>query len=314
MPRPSPQTDRVRWTLNLLSSNPRQAFNLAQIARHLGVSKATCLPMIAALTSAGWLVRHPVDKTYRLGPALVTLGRAAERAASLDDLARPKMVALAAASGLPCISWVQSGDRTVLAEVVNESGPLPTWAGLKRGHRLTAAAPLAAAGVAWSDAAAIDAWVRRSNPTDLDAATAHYMPALAATRDRGYVVELRHPSQHQVFLLTQRLAAEHPGSMDELLRRVADATNRELEALDVLAPDLDADTEYHAGSINAPVIGGTGDIELIICLVDAPAPMSGREIDRLGCLVRDTCVELSELVGGSSPLRPHTAGASPGRG
>ncbi len=308
MTRPSPQTDRIRWTLNLLASNPREAFNLAQIARHLGVSKATCLPMVAALTSAGWLVRHPVHKTYRLGPALVTLGRAAERAASLDDLAVPKMVAIAAESGLPCISWMLSGDRLVLAEVVNASGPQAAWAGLKRGHRLTPAPPMASSLVAWSDAATLDAWLRRAQPTNLDVARAHYAPALEATRARGYVVELRHPLQHQIFLLTQRLGAEHPDSMDELLRLVADAVNREMGELDVLAAEIHPDETYLPVSINAPVFGATGDIELVVCLTDVPEPIPGSEVGWLGRMVRDTCIELSTLIGGVSPLPQYAAG------
>jgi DNA-binding IclR family transcriptional regulator len=305
MTRASPQTDRIRWTMNLLASNPRESFNLAQIARHLGVSKATCLPMISALTSAGWLVRHPVHKTYRLGPALVTLGRAAERTASLDDVAVPKMVDLAAEAGLPCISWVPSGDRMVLAEVVNANGPLAAWNGLKRGHRLTPAPPMGAALVAWTDTTEIDAWIKRARPDDLDASRTHYAPGLHAARERGYVVELRHPLHHQIFLLTQRIAAEHPESMDELLRLVASAANRELGELDVLAADLEPDEPYLPVSINAPVFGATDEIEMLLCLTDAPAPMPGRDVHRLGRLVRDLCIELSAHIGGVSRLVPN---------
>ena len=299
MARPSPQTDRVRWTLNLLASRPREAFNLAQIARHLGVSKATCLPMVAALTSAGWLVRHPTHKTYRLGPALVTLGRAAESASALDDLALPMMVELSRASGLPCLSWTRSGDHLLLADVVNAQGKMANWTGLKRGHRLTPAPPMGSCLVAWSDTLAVEAWLRRAHPSNLESARVHYAPALAATRARGYVVELRHPLEHQVFLLTQRLTAEHSEVAEELLRLVAQSVQHELAEREVLPGDIDPDGTYLPVSINAPVFGAMGEIELVICLTDAPEPMSGRALHRLGCLVRDATSELTEMIGGS---------------
>ena len=74
MPRPSPQTDRVVTLLNILAADPSAGLSIAEIARRLGINKATCYPMLAALQDAGWLVRHPVRRTFHLGPALVPLG------------------------------------------------------------------------------------------------------------------------------------------------------------------------------------------------------------------------------------------------
>ena len=77
MARSSPQTERLVDTLELLAAVPTEGRTLAEIARHLGVDKATCYPMLTELTKLGWLVRHPRRKTFHLGPSLVTLGRAA---------------------------------------------------------------------------------------------------------------------------------------------------------------------------------------------------------------------------------------------
>jgi DNA-binding IclR family transcriptional regulator len=305
MPRPSPQTDRIRWTLNLLARDPRRAHNLAQIARHLGVSKATCLPMVSALTEAGWLVRHPVDKTYRLGPALVALGHAAERSESLTEIVLPRLVELSAkAPGMTGISWLCSGDQLVLGEIADAKGPRPDWDGLKRGLRLRPHPPLASCLVAWADEADVTAWLLRSRPTDLEAARSHYAPALAATRERGFVVELAHPLVSQVFVLVQRIASEHPGQMDDLVRVVSHAVNQELQELEIVVADIDPDRMYKPVSINAPVFDAVGSIELIVCMTNAPAPMFGTEVQRVGELVRALAAELTERVGGTWPRLP----------
>ena len=41
------------------------------------LNKATAHSMLSSLSDAGWLVRDQSDKTYRLGPSLVDIGRAA---------------------------------------------------------------------------------------------------------------------------------------------------------------------------------------------------------------------------------------------
>ena len=83
---------------------------------------------------------------------------------------------------------------------------------------------------------------------------------------------------------------------------MASTVNRELGELDVLAAHLDPDEPYLPVSINAPVFGATGEIELIVCLTDAPEPTPGREVHRLGRLVRDLCIELTTLIGGVTRL------------
>ncbi|MEI2652590.1 MAG: helix-turn-helix domain-containing protein [Microthrixaceae bacterium] len=77
MPRPSPQTDRVVAVIELLSSGDEGA-TMTEIARHLSINPATCVHVMAALTSAGVVVREP-DRRYHLGPALALPGRLAER-------------------------------------------------------------------------------------------------------------------------------------------------------------------------------------------------------------------------------------------
>jgi DNA-binding IclR family transcriptional regulator len=77
MARTSPPTDRVVATVSLLAARPDQPLSLAELTRRLGVNKSTGHAILASLVAAGWVLRDPTRKTYRLGPALVALGRSA---------------------------------------------------------------------------------------------------------------------------------------------------------------------------------------------------------------------------------------------
>ncbi|HYL50415.1 MAG TPA: helix-turn-helix domain-containing protein, partial [Acidimicrobiia bacterium] len=92
MARPSPQTDRVIALVELLAARPGQGFTLAELTRRLRVNKSTCHSMLTTLAGAGWLLRDPYRKTYRLGPALATVGRAAASGFPALDIARAAMV------------------------------------------------------------------------------------------------------------------------------------------------------------------------------------------------------------------------------
>nr|MDT0666132.1 helix-turn-helix domain-containing protein [Micromonospora sp. DSM 115978] len=109
MSRPSPQTERLLDLVDLLASRPTDGFTLAEIARVVGVSKATVHPMVVALTRRGWLLRHPELRTYRLGPTLIAAGRAAAQGGTAIDAARPVARDLSVATGLPCVALVAGG-------------------------------------------------------------------------------------------------------------------------------------------------------------------------------------------------------------
>ncbi len=301
MPRPSPQTQRVRWILDFLAAEPGRPVSLAQIARHLGVSKATCLPMVAELTTGGWLVRHPTTKAYRLGPALIGLGRAAEAASDLRGHLRPRLTQLADETGLDCQAWSRSDRSVVLTEVVSADGERNDWFGLGPGHRLDLAPPLGAACVIWSGDAALDEWLTRSPTHDLDAARSHYGPAVDQSRRRGFVVEIGDPLDLPTFLLTQRLPVEYPNSFPELADRVADRLHAKLDAAPTLVEELAPRHRYEASSINAPVFGPTGLVDAVVCVMPDGDAVDGDEIHELGLAVRAAALDLSALIGGKVP-------------
>ena len=64
--------------LDFLAGRPEERFGVSELARRLELSKPTCLGIVTSLADAGYLVRDPGDKTYRLGPSLITLGHRAQ--------------------------------------------------------------------------------------------------------------------------------------------------------------------------------------------------------------------------------------------
>ena len=78
MPRPSPQTERVTAIFDLFVQTNGVGLTLSDISKRLGVNRASCLHALAALSTAGYLIRDPADKRYYLGPALAVAGRVAE--------------------------------------------------------------------------------------------------------------------------------------------------------------------------------------------------------------------------------------------
>jgi DNA-binding IclR family transcriptional regulator len=288
--------------IELLTAHPGADFTLAELARRLGVSKPTCYPMLAALTRSGWLLRHPTRKTYRLGPALVPAGRAAAAGAPVVELARPRMAELAETCGLACVCLAPSADALVVVDVVGSAASGGKPFGLRLGDRVPPRPPLGAVLVAWEDDDAIDAWLRRASSNAPEERLARYTGDLAAVRERGYAVELRAPIQERVALLADELrTAVRDRRATAHIHDLLDQAVSELADEDVLLTDIDAERSYLPSSINAPVFDVDGSVALVVCLVDAPAPLPGPAIVAIGERVREVTTELTRSLRGRLP-------------
>jgi hypothetical protein len=156
---PSPPTDRVVGVLELLASRPAQAFSLSDIARALGMNKATCHAVTTSLAGADYLIRNPADKTFTLGPALVAAGRAAEQAYPAVHLAHAEVVALAEELGVQATAAIRSEGHLV---IVAQAGVGAEAAAVRTGRRIPLAPPFGGVFVAWADRAVVDDWAMRT--------------------------------------------------------------------------------------------------------------------------------------------------------
>ena len=142
--------------VNLLSGRP-DGLTLTELAADLGESQSTMVHVLAALTSAGYLVREQSDRRYHLGPALVEPGRvAADRYPGLA-IARRHMSRLSQEFESPCYAFVRDRRWARLVHYTwDPHHPVPP---MKIGELIPLVPPLGAVFVAWAPAAQIDEWL-----------------------------------------------------------------------------------------------------------------------------------------------------------
>ena len=125
MTRQSPAVGRIVSILNFFVEHPQQAFTLTQIVKSLRLSRATCHALLVGLVEAGYLYRRP-DKSYVLGPALISLAVNAQQHFSPLAVARQEMRMLAdelrdkLKSGVVALGAVTDDGKVALLVVVTK--------------------------------------------------------------------------------------------------------------------------------------------------------------------------------------------------
>ena len=265
MVRPSPQTTRLVALMEILAARPDAALTLAEITRRLGVNKSSAYSMLSALTEAGWLLRDPFRKTYRLGPALVAVGRAASSGFPALEFIRPAMTELGRNVGSHCVAFSVASDHVMMVDQVRDlRAP-----GAPIGHGfIPLRPPFGAAVAAWACPATARRWLELAPP----GTTERYAAALDEIRRRGYVVELAE---------APFLEPAEGASLPEVVERLARVLTPE-----VLPLELDDTHPYWVSAINAPVVDSAGDVVLVVSLMGFAADLSGVEIEHVGTLLR----------------------------
>jgi DNA-binding IclR family transcriptional regulator len=128
MARQSPAVGRIVSILNFFVEHPDQAFTLTQIVKSLRLSRATCHALLVGLVEAGYLYRRP-DKSYVLGPALISLAVNAQQHFSPLAVARQEMRMLADELDVVAAALFREGDEVVVREratsLTHLSGAVP---------------------------------------------------------------------------------------------------------------------------------------------------------------------------------------------
>src|SRR4051812_21614256 len=178
---PSPPTERVLAILGLLAASPDRGYTLSEIAAGLDLSIATCHAITSVLVEHGYLLRTSRERTFTLGPALVTVGQAAGRAVPAARIARSQVGVLADALEVETVaSVVAEGTITVV-----EWAPGPSAAPVAEvGQRIPFDPPFGAVHAAWASDAVVDQWLARAPRS----ARAGLRQLLATVRERGFDV------------------------------------------------------------------------------------------------------------------------------
>src|SRR6476469_9745315 len=211
--RASPPTDRVVRILDFLAGRPDERFGVSELARRIGLSKPTCLGIVTSLAEAGYLVRDAADKTYRLGPSLITLGHKAQESLRVSPAAREELRRLSARFGVTAALSGVIDDRITLLDLVAPVGARP---GVEVGQSYPFAPPVGLMFVLWDDEAERN-WLAKEPTLPLRTNTDRLNRVIAVCRADGYLVERLTPGGRRLYLLMAGMSSNLPDELRALL-------------------------------------------------------------------------------------------------
>lgn len=199
--------------LDFLARHPGQRFGVSELARRLRLSKPTCLGIVTTLSDAGYLVRDPSDKTYRLGPSLITLGHRAQESLRVSPAAREELRRLSSRFGVTAALSAVVDDRITLLDIVSPPGVRP---GVEIGQSYPFAPPVGLMFVLWDDEAERN-WLAKEPTLPLRTDTERLNRVIAECRADGYLVERLTPGGRRLYTLMAGMSTQLPDELRALL-------------------------------------------------------------------------------------------------
>lgn len=285
----APAVARTVALLDFLAARAPEAFTLSELARRLGLNKSTTHAMLTTLADAGYVARHPVEKSYTLGPALVALGEAAALSPSVDiaQYARDEMRAIADEFGVQCVASKITGAEIVIIAHTGAREPLGQH--LAVGQRLPFVPPLGTVFVAWSSPTEIDAWLLRLGPGAKKAELARYRHAIETVRARGFSIGLEADARQEL----GRAVAERDPDLERIIE--------ELGHQEYILLELERSVSYRLSMVAAPVFGPDGTVIMAIAMFGFRAPLDASELTRAGDRVLIATRAVTDAIHGREP-------------
>lgn len=284
MARSSPGVRRIVSILNFFADHPGQLFTLTDLVRALKLSRATCHALLTGLVEAGYLYRTH-DKSYVMGPTLVSIGRIAQEHLSPLQVAQPEMRALADEFDGICSAVFREGDEAVVrarAVAMSHLG----WSS-PQGSRMQLRAPFIAIYYAWSPKAEVDEWLAQAMPKPTPEQTTGMFETMAFARKHGYCFFVRNPSV--------------PDSRDAPGMAFSGDRN---EFPVALPSDLKLDAVYHLASVSAPVYDERNRVAFVLGLMGFADRVPGSRVEKMGRRLREACDRISTFIAGKQ-LQPN---------
>ncbi|MGV0852259.1 IclR family transcriptional regulator [Mycolicibacterium phlei] len=291
--RASPPTDRVVRVLDFLAAHPDQRFGLSELARRIGLSKPTCLGIVTSLSESGYLVRDPADKTYRLGPSLITLGHRAQESMRVSPAAREELRRLSARYGVTAALAGVIDDRITVLDLVAPHGASP---GVQVGQSYPFAPPVGLMFVLWDDEAERD-WLAREPTIPLRTNSARLKRVIARCRADGYLVERLTPAGRRLYALMAGMSTDLPDELRALLGElVSDIGER------VYLPGERAEERHDISVISAPVYDHY-QRQVMVASMHIGTSLTDHEIIERAQAVVDAADAVTKQLGGVKPGR-----------
>jgi DNA-binding IclR family transcriptional regulator len=291
--RASPPTARVVRVLDFLADRPEERFGVSELARRLGLSKPTCLGIVTSLADAGYLVRDPSDKTYRLGPSLITLGHKAQESLRVSPAAREELRRLSARFGVTAALSGVVDERITLLDLVAPAGVRP---GVEVGQSYPFAPPVGLMFVLWDEEAERN-WLAKEPTIPLRTNTERVNRVIEMCRADGYLVERLTAGGRRLYSLMAGMSANLPDELRALLGElVSDIGER------VYLRDENRQKRHDISVISAPVYDHY-QRQVMVASMHIGESLTDAEItERARALVK-TADAVTAQLGGVKPRR-----------
>lgn len=273
--------------MQLLSSHPSRTFSLAEIARELGISRATGHAILTTLATHHWVLRDIATAAYSCGPAIASLTGPAR-----DRVFHGILRELAEYSGTQ-VFLARRDANTVL--VVDSAGESASGMRIDRGLRMPLVAPFGRDYFAYSAASAQRTWLEGIGEPSA-ALTRRITRVMNEIRERGYTVERLSREYMRVYTALRALGDD--GEPDAITARLARAF-ADLTVIDVLRAELTDRSTHSIATISAPILGADGVVSMSISA--APfADLAAAEVEKLGQQVRAAARRIEAQVADST--------------
>jgi DNA-binding IclR family transcriptional regulator len=267
-----PALERAHRILDAMAQEPRRAFSAAELAKVVGIHRATAHSIMACLAGLGFVHRDPATTAYRLGPELVRLGGMAAEQYDGIDAARRELHDMAVQLGVGGVACVVVGDEMVIPERVGVGHPeygVPT----ALHARVPLVPPIGAIFVAWSPPDEIEAWVDRSPESATAEDRESYRRSVAAIRARGYSIG----SEVEFELQLEELLAGFDGPDADPADRLALALRLADLVRDERAGEGNGDGDGDGKAIDhliGPVFGADGRVVMTLTIFGGPGQIT----------------------------------------
>ncbi|MGB3352010.1 MAG: helix-turn-helix domain-containing protein [Mycobacterium sp.] len=295
--RASPPTERVVAILDYLAGRPRERLGVSELARRLGLSKPTCLGIATSLTEAGYLVRDAADKTYRLGPSLITLGHRAQESLRVSPAARVELRRLSEKFGVSAGLSAVIDDRITLLDLVAPAGATP---GVDVGQSYPFAPPVGLMFVLWDDEA-VRNWLAMEPTVPLHASRTdpdRLHRVIERCRADGYLVERLTPGGRRLYSLLAGMSSTMPDELRALLGELVSDIGERV----YLREEKPGRRRHDISVISAPVFDHYGRQVMVASMRIGKALTDNEIRDHAKALI-GTADAVSAQLGGAGPMR-----------
>lgn len=290
--RASPPTDRVVRILDFLAGRPAEHFGVSELARRVGQSKPTCLGIVTSLTDAGYLVRDAADKTYRLGPSLITLGHNAQESMRVTPAAREQLRRLSSRFSATAALSAVVDDRITLLDLVAPRGAHP---GVEVGQSYPFAPPVGLMFVLWDDEAERN-WLAMQPTIPLRTDTERLNRVITSCRADGYLVERQTAGGRRLYSLMAGMPTDLPDELRALLGELVSDIGERV----YLRAEPAGRKRHDISVISAPVYDHY-QRQVMVTSIHIGKPLTDHEIAERARAVVATADAVTSQLGGMKP-------------